>query len=57
MRQQLEKRLFDYDDGDSIMGAIMAYRLDGKELVRLGLAHYDEEEHVYRKGKKEEDKT
>jgi hypothetical protein len=56
MRHKLKTILLDYDEGDDITGAIMAYGLDGRKLVELGVASYDRDANVYRRTfrKKEE---
>lgn len=46
---KLSTILLDYDDGDDIAGAIMAYDLDGEDLCRRDLAYYDEPTHTYRR--------
>lgn len=49
MKPGLRTILLDYDDGDDISGAIMAYDLDGDRLCRDGLAYYDDRDHIYRR--------
>lgn len=46
---KLRTILLDYDDGDDISGAIMAYGLDGERLCRDGEAYYDDRNHIYRR--------
>lgn len=48
--------LLDYDDGDDISGAIMAYDLDGADLCKRDLAYYDEATHTYRRRLPKKDK-
>ena len=49
-RPRLRTLLCDYDQGDDLIGVLMAYGIDGADLCRRGLAYYDEDANCYRRG-------